>query len=339
MKPTMANPLLNRSILLMDGGLGTTLEDEHGIAFSSKTPLWSSHLLVEDASILERVQRDFAAAGADVILTATYQASYHGFENTKVTSEGGIAGDDAKKYMLSAVQIARSAFEGRPGLVALSLGAYGATMVPSTEYSGEYGAMTEQGLFEFHFGRISAFVESEEWKEIDLVAIETLPRIEEVRAARKMMRNVADKPYWVSCVFPNDDDKLPDGSDIEELVHAMLGGERPPFAIGLNCTKVHKMAKLVQRFEQAAKSLSLELPRLVIYPDGAGRKIYNTTLQQWVGEDGDQRAWDQQVFDIVKGVIDRGNWKGILVGGCCKTRPVHIKKLRERLDGGEEDRG
>ncbi|KIY00959.1 uncharacterized protein Z520_03625 [Fonsecaea multimorphosa CBS 102226] len=327
----MANPLLYKPILLLDGGLGTTLEDAHGIRFSSTTPLWSSHLLVDGVETLKTVQRDFAEAGADIILTATYQASFHGFKNTRTTNEDGIEREDAKRYMLSAVRIAREAFNGRPGLVALSLGAYGATMVPSTEYTGEYPDMTEDDLLSFHLERILTFVDSQEWKDVDLVAIETLPRIDEVRAARRVMQRVRDKEYWISCVFPHSREELPDGTGVEELVRTVLEGERSPYAIGINCTKVSKVASLIKRFEAAADMHGLDLPRLVIYPDGAGEKVYDTKLQQWVGDDEGQLRWDQQVYSIVKEVKDRGKWKGILVGGCCKTRPGHIKKLATRL--------
>lgn len=328
----MATNLLDKDILLLDGGLGTTLEDQHGVKFSSETPLWSSHLLVENTSTLKAVQRDFADAGADIILTATYQASLHGFKNTKTINKAGIDAEEARGYMLSAVRIARESYDGRPGLVALSLGAYGATMIPSTEYSGAYGTMTEEDLYDFHMTRISTFTSSEEWEEIDLVAFETLPRIDEVRAAKKVMLSVTDKPYWVSCVFPNDDQRLPDGTGIDELVSTMLQGDKPPWAIGVNCTKIHKVDGLVKALEDAARKKSLRLPRLVVYPDGAGRKVYDTRLQEWIGDDSDQTPWEEQLFDIVSKSKQRGAWKGIIVGGCCKTTPGYIKKFRQRLD-------
>ena len=141
-----------------------------------------------------------------------------------------------------------------------------------------------------------------------------------------------DKPYWISCVFPNDDDNLPDGTTVEELSKIMLQGSPAPYAIGFNCTKVHKVSSLVQKFEDAAQKHGFDLPRLVIYPDGARGKVYDTKLQQWIGSDDEQSPWDQQVYDIVKEVQARNHWKGIIVGGCCKTAPKHIKKLKERLE-------
>lgn len=327
----MTSPLLSKPILILDGGLGTTLEDHHGIKFSSATPLWSSHLLIENTETLKTVQRNFADAGADIILTATYQASFDGFKKTKTTSEDGIDEKEARNYMLSAVNISRKAFHGRPGLVALSLGAYGATMIPSTEYSGFYGTMTEQDLYDFHLKRISCFVDSPGWEDIDLVAIETLPRVDEVRVARRVMQNVADKPYWISCVFPGQDERLPDGTEVDQLVQYLLQGERVPYAIGINCTKVNKIGGLIKSFENAAQAHSLELPRLVIYPDGAGGKVYDTTLQKWVGSDKSQTPWEDQLHAIINEVQVRGRWKGIIVGGCCKTSPENIAKLHAKV--------
>ncbi|KEF55862.1 uncharacterized protein A1O9_07442 [Exophiala aquamarina CBS 119918] len=324
--------LLGKTVLLLDGGLGTTLEDEHHVKFSTQTPLWSSHLLVENTSILRRLQRDYANVGVDVILTATYQTSFPGFANTKINRDDGIGRDEAKRLMLSAVQIAREAFQNRQGLVALSLGAYGATMVPSTEYSGIYGGMVEDELYEFHRERINVFADSREWKDVDLVAFETLPRVDEVRAARRVMQEITGKKYWISCVFPNDDAKLPDGTDTEHLVRTMLDGESPPFAIGINCTKIHKISMLVADFERAAMLQGFNLPRLVIYPDGAGGKVYDTEIQQWIGDSQDGAPWDEQLFKIVTEIRERSTWNGIIVGGCCKANPENIANLKRRLE-------
>jgi homocysteine S-methyltransferase len=236
----MAVELFARPLLFLDGGLGTTLEEEHGIHFSSATtPLWSSHLLISSPETLLKTQTDFAHAGADVLLTATYQASFEGFKRTpretqlhdQIDNRTEYNRVEAAKYMRSAVDISRTAFRDAgksTGLVALSLGAYGATMVPSQEYTGKYPRelIDSKGLYDFHLARITCFVEDEAtWSSIDLVAFETIPRLAEVEAVRIAMETVktrtAPKGFWISCVFP-DDDELPDGSNISQIVAAML---------------------------------------------------------------------------------------------------------------------
>lgn len=321
---------MDSKILLLDGGLGTTLEEEHNVKFSSEeTPLWSSHLLVSSPKTLLKVQTDFANAGADIILTATYQASFDGMTKTPAISHYKQL--EKKDLLRSAVSISRAAFEptGHCGLVALSLGAYGATLIPSQEYTGEYG---ECDLLSFHRSRLEVFT-SNTWNGIDIVAFETLPRLDEIKIARQVMIEHHDKPFWISCVFPKDE-KLPDGSSIEEVVQAILEEKETasPYAIGINCTMVHKISGLVKEFEEAAEKLHSTLPRLVIYPDGAGGLVYDTSQQKWVGDGTEEAPWDEQVYGIVREVLKRGKWAGIIVGGCCKTTPGHIAKLRKRLE-------
>lgn len=347
MSPTTA--LLTKPLLFLDGGLGTTLEDQYSITFTPATPLWSSHLLLSSPGTLKQAHQAFARAGADILLTATYQSSISGFARTRGDS-GYVSQTDAERYMLSAVPLARSSFEDKPGLVALSLGAYGATMVPSTEYSGAYGSMTESDLISFHSDRLSVFLNnSAAWSDIDLLAFETLPRLDEICAVRRVMSDLLQgqrKPYWISCVFPNDDELLPDGTGIREVVRAALlpDGQQDlplplPLAIGINCTKVHKLPKLIRQFEQAIADAGLPFPQLVLYPDGAGGQVYDTRSQKWLEvagnatETSEAKSWDEEVFQIVKEVQDRGRWKGLIVGGCCKTVPSHIARLRERSEG------
>jgi homocysteine S-methyltransferase len=332
--------LLQQPLLLLDGGLGTTLEDAEGIKFSSETtPLWSSHLLISAPNQLQRVQSEFVNAGADVLLTATYQASLSGFAKTRLNSRY-VSAEEARRYMLSAVAIARQAFGSNAyGLVALSLGALGAIITPSAEYSGAYGTINELDLVAFHQERLSIFLdEPEVWADIDLVAIETIPRIDEIRAVRAVMANIpvdSRRPYYISCVFPSSDDALPDGSSIPAIVSALLKGQGdPPFAVGVNCTKVYKIPRLIQQLERAIEDAGLQLPSLVLYPDGASNQMYDTSTQQWVDIDdheAESKLWEDQMSATVTEIVSRTKWKSILVGGCCKTTPAHIAKLRQNL--------
>jgi homocysteine S-methyltransferase len=355
---TIEVPHLDRHkpVLILDGGLGTTLEDDYQVVFSSaNTPTWSSHLLVSAPETLAKVHKSFVEAGADVILTATYQASFEGFSSTRrydgdssATQRGSYYSQaEAKDIMRSAVPLARSAFGSKQGLVALSLGAYGATTIPSTEYTGKYPPQMEHSfaLDLWHSQRIMAFeAHQKTWDSIDLVAFETLPRLDEIKSVRGAMRRLSEqKPFWISCVFPNDEEKLPDGSEVKQIVTAMLGrmpvtstttsSPPTPMGIGMNCTKVQKLRSLVKHFEDAAGSVDLQLPHLVIYPDGANDLTYDTTSQKWMPGNNPTvvRKWDEEMFDIVQEVENRDKWAGIIVGGCCKTKSQHIARLSERI--------
>lgn len=371
--PNLNSPL--PPVLLLDGGLGTTLADHHNCVFDHSTPLWSSHLLLTPSGreTLSNVQTAFAIAGADVILTSTYQASYEGFKRS------GIDEQEAGKCMRGAVEISRKALESKyekgkasqhgvrmGGKVALGLGAYGATMLPGAEYSGEYDDehVGVQQLRDWHLNRISAFVPDSKdigeegnekakcWEDVDMVAFETLPRLDEILAVREVMAAVDPreaKSFWISCVFPGDGNALPDGSSIKEVVAAMLGKRENatrPWGVGINCTKVGKVEGLLVEFENATKEL-LEAegknsrkdnegwPALVVYPDGTNGEVYNTATKVWEKRENAHTSgagWDETIYGIVSRVRERKLWKKILVGGCCKTTPDDIRKLRVRID-------
>ncbi|KAL8903363.1 MAG: hypothetical protein Q9207_003973 [Kuettlingeria erythrocarpa] len=361
-------------IRFLDAGLGTTLESPpYDAKFPKETCLWSSHLLITSPEVLTRVHKAFIEAGADVLLTATYQASLEGF--TATTKPPGSHGpdkrasstytqQDAAALMRSAVPLARQAIiTSSPNnghytpKIALSLGSYGATMQPSTEYSGDYkpeSMRTVKGLYEWHEERLRVFKDDEvTWNNVDCIAFETLPVLHEIQAVKRLMAMHEDKyekEWWISCVFPNDDLTMPDGTTAEQAVCAMLSLEEAerPWGVGINCTDIKKLDRLIRHYGNAAtkaidrSSQRGSWPWLVVYPDGAQGSVYNTGTGQWemipeLKAQGPQIPWHEELAEIVTSTAERGLWRGILVGGCCKTRAEDIKKLRSQLTSVQSD--
>ncbi|KAH0491702.1 hypothetical protein TgHK011_003117 [Trichoderma gracile] len=349
-------PRTTTTIRILDGGLGTTLEQNHSISFSpSSSPLWSSHLLVSDPETLLLCQRSFADIPVDVLLTATYQVSIHGFARTKTAQHpAGIAdASHIPPFLERAIQIAHEAAAAKgphPCAVALSLGPYGACMIPSQEYSGAYdaGHDSQEDLYLWHRQRMELFACIPDIKHrITYMALETIPRLDEIVALRRAVAAVpvlsSGIPFWMSCLFPNGDDNTPDGSSPEAIVRAMLDpalAEAVPWAVGINCTKVWKLDSLLRRYEAAIRDLLQEgtimkWPALVLYPDGTNGEVYNTTTQQWEMPHGteqqDRVPWETQLTQVVRATEARGDWPEIIVGGCCRALPSDIKRLRDSL--------
>lgn len=313
-------------IKILDGGLGTTLEDRFGVVFTHAKPLWSSDLLVSDQETLQACQREFAAAGADVLLTATYQVSFEAFARTKTPEHpDGIAPSSAMlPYLRGAVEIAEkaaaaaaaaprnetSAPSPQPAELALACGPYGAAMTPGQEYTGAYDAAhsTSDALSRWHLDRLALYAAAGEDVpgRCAYVAFETVPNLAEVWAVRDAITRLRQDAscsrfpsrFWICCVFPHEDERLADGSSVDQVVEAMLaargggdnGGAKEslalPWGIGINCTKIYKLEGLIKSFERSisglkAKGVITNVPALVLYPDGTNGEVYNTTTQKW----------------------------------------------------------
>ncbi|KAK8017887.1 hypothetical protein PG993_014213 [Apiospora rasikravindrae] len=351
------------SVRILDGGLGTSLEDRYGAVFDNSTPLWSSHFIVSDPDTLLACQRDFVQAGADVLLTATYQVSIEGFARTKVPQyPEGVPRFAIERYLANAVKIAEKAAATKnggaqssssdPASLALSLGPYGACMIPGQEYSGEYDDdhSTEEALYRWHLERLRLFTNVQGLMDrITYVAFETLPRLDEIRAVRRAFHDahMSSKKFWISCVFPGEANLLPDGTTIDDAVKGMLeplrGGYSQPWGIGINCTKMNKLPSLISSYGQSVRKLTSHsglgtAPCLLLYPDGTKGEVYNTTTKKWekqsnASPEDHEEPWAKELARIVRRTQDQGVFGSFVVGGCCKASAVDISELRQEFPG------
>lgn len=341
-------------ILLLDGGLGTTLEaPPHKVKFTSSTPLWSSHLLLSSPSTLAAVHRSFLDAGTDILLTATYQTSFEGFTrmDPKYTR------DDAARYMRSAIPLAHDAFASHPNKpvrVALSLGPYGATMSPiAAEYSGAYPEEmdSEDALRKWHGERLRVFTEDDaSWNGVEYVAFETVRRADEVKAIRGAIYDILSggkrrQPWWLCGVFPTEE---VDADDVRRWVRAAVGDSDSlprPWGIGVNCTRVGSLGPIVDIMRDELQRMVEEghfvdewqttpgRPWLVLYPDGTQGEEYDPATKEWVKKRTEENArpWDEVYWEVVE-KVKPGDWEGVILGGCCRAGPDHIAALRRRAD-------
>ncbi|CAL1705869.1 unnamed protein product [Somion occarium] len=357
-----------KKVLVLDGGFGTTLEDVFHKDIS--TPLWSAKPIDEDPGLIINTHLAFLRAGADIILTSTYQCAFSTFE------KAGYSREDAVRLMRKSVQLAVAAkalyLADRKDVlphqvkIALSLGPFGATLSPAQEFGGYYpppygpGGSKDKGtnalnddveeeraieaLKEFHLERLRVFKEDEEaWNAIDFIAFETVPLTREIRAIRRAVATLQSedpmwsKPYWISAVFP--EGRFPEKDDtgqhveIAKVVKALLEHDKDqiaayPDGIGINCTSVEFLFPLVQGISkeiiQPTREQVERRPWLVLYPNGGD--VYEPTTKSWIPQ-RNEKSWSDSFGGVVHEVVDAEIWPGIIVGGCCKTRPHDIYEL------------
>ncbi|MBR8741571.1 homocysteine S-methyltransferase [Nocardiopsis sp. MG754419] len=289
--------------LVLDGGLATRLE-AYGRDLGGG--LWSARLLAEEPSLIARVHRDYFEAGADVAIAAGYQASVDAF------TARGHSRTEALGLIARSVEVAtaeRDAFGA--GLVAAGVGPYGASLADGSEYTGDYD-LDEDGLYRWH---------RERWRVLagagaDLVACETLPSVTEARALARLVGETPGVRAWFSfsCV---DDTRISDGTPFRDVAAelAPLHEEGRVVAVGVNCVPPSHVPRLVREVASAG------LPA-VAYPNSG--EVWDAGRGVWTG------STDVGGFGAAAaGWCDEG---AVLVGGCCRTGPGHVRAVREALD-------
>ncbi len=177
-------PPLSESVLVSDGCLATELEARgHDLS----DDLWSAQLLLDAPDEIVAVHTAFFRAGAAVATTATYQASFDGLASR------GIDRPTAQTLMRRGVELARTARDAvGHGWVAASIGPYGAALANGEEYEGRYGLTVAQ-LRDWHRPRLEVIADAAP----DLLAVETIPDVDEAEALVDLLRYVG-LPAWVS---------------------------------------------------------------------------------------------------------------------------------------------
>lgn len=281
--------LLRERVLVLDGGLSTQLQ-RRGQDISG--PLWTAQALLDDPAAVAGAHADFADAGAQIVITASYQVSRQGFAAL------GRPAADADAALAASVRVARA---GAPdALVAASVGPYGAVLHDGSEYRGDYGLSRRQ-LVDFHSARLDPLVGAAP----DLLAVETIPDVREVEALVEVLAAARDVPAWVT-VTARDDERLWAGQRIEEAV-AAASAAPSVVAVGVNCTDPRLVPALVARI--AAVS---DLP-VVAYPNAGG--TWDARTGEWDDASG---------LGDVGGLLDAGVR---IVGGCCGTDADAIRAL------------
>jgi homocysteine S-methyltransferase len=170
-------------LTIIDGGLSTELE-RLGAKFDGV--LWTGRTLLDDPSLVQQAHENFAASGAQILITASYQVSESGF------AELGLSTDQANAALTESVAVAKRAAQATGAKVAASVGPYGATLHDGSEYRGDYG-VDQEFLEQFHRPRLATLVAAEP----DYLAVETIPSVLEAKALANVLSEF-EIPKWVS---------------------------------------------------------------------------------------------------------------------------------------------
>jgi 5-methyltetrahydrofolate--homocysteine methyltransferase len=277
---------LKGGTLVFDGAMGTLLLDK-GI----KPGACLEELNLTDALVIRKVHEAYVNAGADIIETNCFGG------NRIKLSESAL---ESKVVAINSkgVEIAREA-AGSKALVAGNIGPTGKLLKPMGEltFDEAYDAFAQQAKI---FKEAGA----------DLISIETMTDIQELRAAVMAVKENTDLPVIASMTFEDNGVTITGTPpEVFVLVAEAVGAD----VIGANCSNGPKV--LIPVMEKIARHSSKPIfvapnagfPRLV-----NGRAVYDMTPEVFA---------DYAEKFLKMGVN--------IIGGCCGTAPEHIRKVRE----------
>jgi methionine synthase / methylenetetrahydrofolate reductase (NADH) len=276
---------LAEGVVVCDGAMGTMLY-ARGVFLNR----CFDELNLSNPALVRAVHEEYLDAGADLVETNTFGAQRfklgpHGFERqvSKINFEGA--------------RLAREAAQGR-ALVAGSMGPLGKPLEPlgHVTFDEAVGAFREQaeGLSE---GGVDVFM------------VETMPSLDQARAALKAIRAVSDRPVVVSMTFTEEGTTFY-GDTPEDVVRTLEDWDVA--VAGANCSQgPQPMLETIQRMATVARRLKLSaMPNAGAPALVDGRYVYLCTPEYM--------ASYARRF-IAAGVT--------VVGGCCGTTPAHIRNL------------
>ena len=297
---------LSAGPIVLDGGLSNQLEAQGA---DLRDSLWSARLLADDPAQIVQAHAAYYAAGAQVVITASYQASFQGFATRGIDQAAAArllrrSVELAREAELAAVAADRDAagddVEPRPRWVAASIGPYGAVLADGSEYRGRYG-LSVADLEAFHAPRLETLVGATP----DLLALETIPDVDEALALMNLVRGTG-VPCWLS--FSAVGRKTRAGQPLAEAF-AVAADVDEVIAVGVNCCAPQDVRTAVEIASSATGK------PVVVYPNSG---------ESW---DAAARTWrEESTFDagLVHSWIDAG---ARLIGGCCRVGPEAIRQV------------
>lgn len=280
------NTLLNtKEFIILDGATGTMLQ-----AMGLEAGDIPEELNADKPEMLINVHKAYIEAGSDIIYCNTFGANRYKLAHSKYTVEQTI-----KK----AVENGKKACEGTDTLTALDIGPIGQLLEPT-------GSLSFEEAYDIFKEQIIAGCDA------DIIVIETMTDLYEVKAALLAAKENSDKPVIVTMTFEKNMRTFT-GCCISSMALTLTGLGAD--AIGVNCSLGPR--ELIPIIEEMSKWTNLPL---VIKPN-AGLPDPVTNKYDVLPEE-----FSECIADVVKYGVK-------FVGGCCGTTPDYIISVITKLKG------
>ena len=282
-------------MIKLDGGLSTALENNGN---KLTTSLWTGELIRSNPAQITKAHLDFINAGAQIIITSSYQLSYSG------CSARGWSEQETDQALITSTKLAKDAAgqSGKSVKLAASIGPYGASLADGSEYKGNYG-VTKSLLKDFHSKRLELLISTSP----DYLALETMPDTFEVEILLELLKD-CPIPFWISysCRQGNQ-------TNAGQSFQAAVDLAKEAMAVGINCTGPELITDLL-------RSASSSKP-FIVYPNSG--RVWDAKHKIWTGSS--TAGFSNQLIS---------EWIGAgaqIIGGCCGIGASEINEMSIRI--------
>ena len=275
-----------QGFLFLDGGMGTMLQ-KRGL----KLGQLPETVNIQSPDVVIDIHKQYLLAGADVITSNTFGANCLKYDNLETIVRSAI--ENAKKAIEEVGE--------EDKYVALDIGPIGKSLEPLGDFEYEKA--------------IDVFAQTVKLGEkygADLILIETMSNLYELKAAVVAAKENSNLPIFASCAF-DERQKLMSSSSVETVV-AMLEGLGVD-AIGVNCSfGPEQMKGIVDKMIEKSSTPIMACPNAGLPSKKNGETVYDVDAEEFS---------DYVVSFAQDGVT--------IIGGCCGTTPEYIKKTVEKV--------
>lgn len=281
--------LIKNTPLFLDGATGSNLQKQ-GMPAGVCPEQW----ILEHRDIMIGLQRDFVAAGSDIVYAPTFTS------NRIKLKEYGMEGQ-IEQINHDLVGISKEAVGGK-AYIAGDLTMTGEQLSPM-------GRLDFEDLIEVYKEQIHYLVDAG----VDLLVIETMMSLQETRAAVIAAKEVCDLAVMATLTFESDGRTL-FGTDA--VTAAIVLESLGVAAVGTNCsTGPDKMVDTVRRMAEVTGIPIIAKPNAGLPSlDGDGNTVYD------MGAD----TFGRHMRDLILAGAS-------VIGGCCGTTPAHISAAKESV--------
>jgi S-methylmethionine-dependent homocysteine/selenocysteine methylase len=304
MYETIHAKLDKRQPILLDGALGSELV-RRGVR-------WRKHGLLTDAPAVQQLHEEYAAAGADVLRTNTFQLNpriylnvFRNREHMKHIGAPGL-GELVPSLLRRSVHLVREALKktGRRAAIA------GVISPLEHCFRPDLAPLANEGILE-HEIQVRVFAE----EKVDLLLCESMNTIGEAKAALAAGR-AAGLPVWVSFILGPEGEVL-SREPLEKAVAEMEAAGAD--AVLVNCAPPPDVTKAVAKLKTLAKG-----------PYGGFAQVGRFSPPSWKFDFFPQFI-ETEEWPAERYAAEAKRWResgATILGGCCGTNPAHVAALR-----------